>query len=427
MDQITMLVNMIVANINRLIVSVEFQDWIKDISLSTGDLLLINNSVLYRGDAKFTKTKKSSKYICLSIVLTDPLNFEVFIIDNPNRKIKNFTHVIHTSKDINSFQKTPLHEAIEQELNSLGKLVFILLGEIDATDVFNQAIDHPLFTSIIVDHSINTPIKLIAPNIYIKEMQDAEILWDQFVHACSCDTSMPNPLPDDLVGKFANSVAELRKNSFVKLIIPNTGQHIDNCFLDQIINSLKENMSEYSKYLNDCADPNNNRNEYNNILRISYTFAEEIIKILRLFIGISDLKPLFFWMTVNEQFQFSFALERLPWEKLGSKPELGSYVEAIKGARNKAFHNLLQFNQTMEVQMGDITIRPTKLRLFTEFTTKGNVFEYEDKDLIEILTEFTRASEKYVSFDFWKRNQVVMEKTLCLLEAFSCSLKALNG
>ena len=186
-------------------------------------------------------------------------------------------------------------------------------------------------------------------------------------------------------------------------------------------------MSEYDDALKACLNPNVDRTEYNDILRISYTFAEEVVRFIRMFSSISDLKPIVFWMTIYEQYQFASSLRQLPWEKLGTKPDLKNYVDAVKGARNKAFHNLLQFNQTIEVQMGDITIRPTKLRFFTEFTSKGNVFEYEDKELIEILTEFTRAGEQYVSFDFWKRNLKVMEGTLCLIEAISRTLKLLNA
>ena len=66
-------------------------------------------------------------------------------------------------------------------------------------------------------------------------------------------------------------------------------------------------------------------------------------------------------------------------------------------------------------------------RLFSEYKMKSeNVFDFEDKQLVEILTEFTRADEKYVTSDFWKRNYDVMLATTQLVAAVSDAIKTLN-
>jgi hypothetical protein len=415
--------NVITGKINLLVKTNEFQEWLKKFTLTKNDYLVINNSVLFRNDIK---TTKSTKYIGLKIKNSIPLEYDINIISVP-RKISEFTYISEKSKDIGLIEESGLGVAITVELSSLGRLIFLLIGLIETNEVFEQLIDHQLFTKITLDPSTIAPLVINGTEICIKDIPDAEILWEQFVASCSTNSTLPNPLPDDFQAKFNSAITELRKNSYVKLIIPEKAKNPKNGFLDQVIVSLKQNLSEYKNSLNACNGSTLDRNEYNNILRISYTFAEEIVRFLRLFTSISDLKPIILWMTVYEQYQFLYALQSLPWTKLGTKPDLKNYVDAVKGARNKAFHNLLQFNQTIDVQMGDITIHPTKLRLFSEYTSKGNVFEYEDKELIEILTEFTRVEEKYVSFDFWKRNLIVMEKTLYLLESFSFTLKVLNS
>jgi hypothetical protein len=52
-------------------------------------------------------------------------------------------------------------------------------------------------------------------------------------------------------------------------------------------------------------------------------------------------------------------------------------------------------------------------------------FVYEDKALVEVLTEFTRAGEKAVSPQFWNRNLAVMQSTIDLLDGTSSALKLL--
>ena len=99
----------------------------------------------------------------------------------------------------------------------------------------------------------------------------------------------------------------------------------------------------------------------------------------------------------------------------------------IHVARNRAFHNLLPFGQSIQVDLDGINIKAKRLRLFSEYKLKSeNVFDFEDKQLVEILTEFTRADEKYVTPDFWKRNHDVMIATAQLVAAVSDAIKALN-
>jgi hypothetical protein len=51
--------------------------------------------------------------------------------------------------------------------------------------------------------------------------------------------------------------------------------------------------------------------------------------------------------------------------------------------------------------------------------------DYEDRALVELLTNFTRVSERSVSPQFWRRNIAVMEATIELLSRTSSALKLL--
>ena len=69
-----------------------------------------------------------------------------------------------------------------------------------------------------------------------------------------------------------------------------------------------------------------------------------------------------------------------------------------------------------------------ELQIFSEHTKKsGNQLTYQDKELVDVLMEFTRARERSLSLSFWQKNLDVMNATICLFEHSSEFLKVLAG
>ena len=75
-----------------------------------------------------------------------------------------------------------------------------------------------------------------------------------------------------------------------------------------------------------------------------------------------------------------------------------------------------------QTKLGRIT-----LRLFPEYAARNSeeTLDYEDRALVELLTDFTRVSERSVSPQFWRRNIAVMEATIELLSRTSSALNLL--
>jgi hypothetical protein len=130
---------------------------------------------------------------------------------------------------------------------------------------------------------------------------------------------------------------------------------------------------------------------------------------------------------LQAQLEVSESFKNLPWKRSVNKPNLESYEKAIRGARNKAFHNVFPFTKSLEVRLDNVNLKARSLRLFSAYNPKktGNVLDYEDKELVEIFGKFTRSEERYVSPEFWRKNLIVMEKTIDLLAALSEALKTL--
>jgi hypothetical protein len=110
------------------------------------------------------------------------------------------------------------------------------------------------------------------------------------------------------------------------------------------------------------------------------------------------------------------------------KPSLDAYQQTVNNARNKAFHRLLPVDNTLRVELEGTELGRITLRLFPEYMARNaeETIDYEDRALVELLTDFTRVSEKSVSPQFWQKNIAVMEGTIELLSRTSSALKLLS-
>lgn len=396
-----------------------FVNWAGGITINSGDQILFNNSFLYR---EKVSTNKSSKY--LSLTVNDGL------IQDSEIKVAQSTII---NLDFKYFpQRAPqpitvsLLDAIHEELQGLGSLVFILIGEIDDSVDFTQNLNHSLFENVIFRPKLDKPLVIEGKSIIINDFSNTELLWNELTLSASMANLVQGDLPENLFTAFETTIKELRKNCYLRMNLPTQGKDLHNVFLDSINSALKQNTNEYRESLEKCDSNQHALQEFNNVLRIAYNFAGEAVTMLKLLVKVCDLKPILLWMTIKEQIDLLQAFRNLPSMKK-DKPSVDEYVQIIGGARNRAFHHIFPFNHTIVVQLDGVAINAKHLRLFSEHRSKDkNSFEYQDKQMVEILTEFTRAEESYVSPDFWLRNLDVMTATINLLSATSDSLKCLN-
>src|SRR6185437_8009389 len=95
-----------------------------------------------------------------------------------------------------------------------------------------------------------------------------------------------------------------------------------------------------------------------------------VLPLISLFMSVCDLKPLIFWCTVDRQWELYRAFAALPWSALGRKGKLEEYQSIISEARNSAFHHVLPFDATLEVDVSDLDVRAKKVRLFSPYGRK---------------------------------------------------------
>ncbi|MEO7803084.1 MAG: hypothetical protein ABIS18_01175 [Actinomycetota bacterium] len=416
---------LVVSSVTKLRKRIEFKDWLAGQSATDGDLVVLNNSFIYR-DKSSIKTRKNSQFIGLKVeagkLADSPL---VVAVDDFNSDFK-----LVSAKSENFPKTEGLSSAIIRELKTLGQLVFVLIGEIK-DQAHETELNHAYASSLRFDpSSTGTSIEEKKNDhlIVISQLLDPESAWNEIEEKIQRDLSDDEAV-ESLSQSFAVSFERLKIEAISKLVLPTSGTIAPkNTFMTRVGVALAEQRKLYDQALAKYENDGRNPVHLNEVLRIAYNFADDALKVLHLLVSVGDLKAVLLWSTVEEHFAVAHAFKSLPWNKSTKKASLSKYQEVISGARNRAFHNLLAFDRTIESDLAGVSINARTLTLFPAHgRRKGTVpFDYEDRELVEVLSELTLAPETSVSLDFWKRNSEVMRCVEVLITRTEEALGLLN-
>jgi hypothetical protein len=179
--------------------------------------------------------------------------------------------------------------------------------------------------------------------------------------------------------------------------------------LSEIIERIGTQIDGYSQSLEAHLADADDIEASNDILRIAYNFADGTQELMKLVIGISDMKPVVFWLTIKAQSDLADHFGSLPFGIIGKeKPSLNRYRTIISGARNRAFHDIFAVGRPFRARLTGDAFKTPELRLFRQYASKAPALDYEDRKLVELLEGFTRSTERPVPLGFWETNLAVM-------------------
>lgn len=395
----------IINGLKKIFQSPEFKSWMEEMHFNNGDLIVINNSFFYR--KYIVKTIKNNKYLCCFVKDNYPDITMVSIIDEID---------FNTSfKKINSTNSQESHiinldKSITNELNNLGSLIYVLIGDLfeaeSQIDIQSSQVKRMRY---IPNFQKNGSVQLIDQKYYeiiVNSLQKPDLIWAEvenllLQYNVNCLSK----------NKFFEEFSRLTHESKYKVAIPTSGcSRPENSFLIKVIESVKDQIVEYKTQLDKYKiDPVLNAISLNDVMRIAYNFSEDVTKILRLLISISDLKAIVLWCSIYEQYISESNLREIPGMVKEKKASLGNYCEFISDARNQAFHNLFTFDRTIEAELSGVTLKAKRLTFLPEHGKKETVLDYEDREMIELLSELTRAKQIEVDNLFWDQNFRFME------------------
>lgn len=440
----------ITKSINEVFRHPSFYEWATKESKhtpKTGDIILVNNSFVFRD----VKTKKSD--LCLAVEIGQNLKptGKIFIANTDiNSDFKYYTPVVEKGN------LHPLGDKLTQQLHTLGELVFILIGRVRDQTAIETRLSHPVFKKFIWNPRIKRELHVRGQTITIRNVQEWETIWQtmntKFLEMIQEDPQKyfenhyrkqkskkeqkkePEKTPtekaqelqqkieaeiDELKKVLEDGIADLQDLALADLVIPTgneknkgTQPHI----LCRIVDALSLEREKYFVALQDVnKDPIMAEQAFHEILRIAYNFENEAITLLNLVVSICDLKPVVLWGTIHKHYALSEAFRDLPWFHTKRKPSLKNYKAVIDNMRNNAFHTVFPFHKTLEVAIPRSALKEAKLRFFSEYDNrKENSLNFQDKELVDVLVEFTRARTRPASSEFWEKNLVVMDALIDL-------------
>lgn len=395
-----------------------FVEWCNSQQFGEGDLVAINNSFVFRDVA----TTKSDIYVVLK---RGKENFqkEIYVATGLNLK-NDFAFFSSKHKALPVIR--PINEAIEDQVNGIGQVIFVLIGGIEDNIVLEENFTRSGFTAIVWNPERKDLLEISGTKIEIKQPYDESALWEEFVSRCKKNNIAIDE--DDTKKDFGVVLDKLQGRAEANLVLPTNVSKGITGITDSIIDALKERKKDYDKALAKCGGKSEkDKDAFNEVLRISYNFSNDVIPLLKLIISICDLKPIILWSTLGEQYALSEAFRALPWVRSRFKPSLRNYIDTVGDARNSAFHNLFPIQKALRFSLPSEAFQDVEMLIFSEYSTRStnNKLSYQDKELVDLFLEFTRARQRPVPSDFWKRNADVMDKVIDLFDTINKILKEL--
>ncbi len=199
----------IIESVWRLTESPAFTTWLSSESANAGDLILINNSFVFRD----VKTTKADAF--LSFRMSDDGTDPDIVVSRGVRFNVDFKRMAASSQNLPPSQA--LTEAIQSQIRELGHLVFLLIGEVDDTEWIATEIGHAAFNEVVWDPTMADDCRVEADRIVVKRTDDEELVWTALLAHYQ---EAGEPEPDGLREAFGVALDKLQDSAVAQVRVP---------------------------------------------------------------------------------------------------------------------------------------------------------------------------------------------------------------
>lgn len=399
-----------------LLASDAFGTWKGAETLQVGDMVACNNSFLFR---EGRSTSKSAYYLGMEVIDGPNLKLPPIVVTVTGRINSQFKRL--ASRELPKHYVVDLNAAVVEQLQHLGSIVFSLAGRIGEP----EAAEVPL-TGV----SGAQWLKHVPGQLNLAEASDGTISLRSVTNLDASWTAVQGAVAGNEEID-ATALSEAFETAFHGLqeaatrpVDPTDVAEDAPSILSNIVGRMEEQLEAFSTLLKEHQKNPEDNDIYNELLRVAYNFADGARAFLGLMVGICDLKPLLFWLTVFEQVDLAHRFAQLPFSLVGKgKPSLERYRSVIADARNQAFHDLFAFDHPFRVQLAGDALRSPELRLFREYAKRNDsALSFEDHGLVELFAALTRTPERPVPVGFWQGNEEVMAAVVDTVRALRRAL-----
>jgi hypothetical protein len=400
-EHIGRLVELVSAEVASIFDSAAFREWANGQTLRAGDLIVLNNSFLFREGIAIGN--KNTQY--LSIEIDDELR------PSSEPRVATVNRINASFKRIpvgqaGQFQLRELASAIKDELKLVGTIIRVLVGRIGDDQPTEVGLERAQgLDRLRYEPRLAEPARISGSVLSVNRLDDIDVVWRAVKQTMSRGGFGGI---DQLSEHFDEAFSNLRESAGQPVDLAKVDER-GSTILGSVIERFDEQAGAYAIALTTYTARPDSLDAYNELLRIAYNFVDGTRALVTLVVGISDLKPILYWLTVGAQFDLADKFGCLPFSMVGkAKPSLARYRTVISGARNQAFHDVFSFGRPFHARLtGDAFMEP-ELRLFQEYHRKAPTLDFRDRELVDLLAGFTRVTERAVPLGFWEKNLDVM-------------------
>jgi hypothetical protein len=399
-----------------LLASDAFDAWKGAETLQVGDLIACNNSFWNRGNQS---TTKSAFY--LGIEVSDGPNFTLppVVVTANSRINSQFKRL--AARERPKYEIADLETALSEQLPGLGSIVFSLAGRIGEPEAAQVPLAKvPGLDLLMYVPGQSCPAVVSGSIVMLGTLTDLDASWAAVQDA----VARIDGIDSGALGEAFEGAFHALQEASTRPVDPADVTEDAPSILSNVLERMEEQVKAFSTTLEQHQRSPDNNDVYNELLRVAYNFADGAGAFLRLMVGVCDLKPMLFWLTVFEQVELAHRFEKLPFSLVGKgKPSLERYRSVIADARNQAFHDLFAFDHPFRVELPGDALRSPELRLFREYAKRGDsALNFEDRGLVDLFASLTRTPERPVPVGFWQGNAEVMSAVVDTVRALRRAL-----
>ena len=400
-------------SVERVVNKADLKSWMAKEKSKAGDLVAINNSFLFRGTGTTVKSDK-----CLAFTVGDEsalvLPPVVAVVSNFISQFKRYP-----GKQASMVGTTDLVTAVNHQIGVLGPVVLALIGEIGPDEPADANLGAGEWSVLAFEPSQTEVAVVEEGRISINRLDDIDVVWA----AVAVLVGEHRTAVED---KFEPAFQTLQRKANRSVDVSAFGSGGPS-ILSKIIERIADQVAQYEEGLTQHRANADDAEALHELLRVAYNFADGAATFINLVVGLCDLKPILFWLTVAEQIELADAFAQLPFAIVGKgKPSLDKYQHLIADARNQAFHDMFAFDRSFRVQMPGAALGQVELRLFRDYGRRSEpALDFEDRKLVELLEGFTRVQVRPVPLGFWDANLAVMKAVHHLAERLQAALTQL--
>ncbi|MHB1802573.1 MAG: hypothetical protein ACYCU5_13115 [Actinomycetes bacterium] len=399
-----------------LLASDAFDAWKGTETLQVGDLIACNNSFWYRDSQS---TTKSAYY--LGIEVGDGLNFTLppVVVMANSRINSQFKRL--AARERPKYEIAVLDTALNEQLPGLGSIVFSLAGRIGEPEAAQVPLAKvPGLDLLMYVPGQSSPAVVSGSVVMLGTVADLDGSWAAVQDA----VAGTDGIDAGALGEAFEAAFHALQEASTRPVDPADVTEDAPSILSNVLERMEEQVKAFSTSLDQHQRSPDNNDVYNELLRVAYNFADGARAFLRLMVGVCDLKPVLFWLTVFEQVELAHRFEKLPFSLVGKgKPSLERYRSVIADARNQAFHDLFAFDHPFRVELPGDALRSPELRLFREYAKRrDSALNFEDRGLVDLFASLTRTPERPVPVGFWQGNAEVIAAVVDTVRALRRAL-----